>query len=244
MLFLTASVFFLLIVEDERVKRFLYVSVALIILVNICNYYKMKNYKRFAFQFEAQPDTKVMVWVEKPLKLCDTIFDSERYSNIQYVDHSGVVTIYLDYDSVNNVSDDQYIYYRYIMNNNKMSIIHKVPLNPKVPASSSEPEKLPTPSLPKKPFNTELKTMEKIDNLTVRRTKDITNLDTVIEEDSSDLDSIPDNELDKFFTISKNFNFTKPLEAILDDRSFAISKDHGVEYENVCDMEMKLAKFE
>jgi hypothetical protein len=102
-----------------------------------------------------------------------------------------------------------------------MSKVHKVPLFTVEEAPmSQEPQKLPIIH-PKKIFDKELKTMEKIDKLTVRRSRDIT-LEPIDEEDSSDLDSVPDDDLDKYFKITKEVNFTRPLEAILNDRNFNI----------------------
>ena len=249
MLFLLASLVLLGTIKDDSIKRFLLVCIGLTILVKICKYCQHRKGNNLKFQFNAETNTKIIVWVNKPLKLRNTIMDSEKYSDIIYVDRTGKVIVYIDIQDVD--LKNQFVYYRYIMNDNKMSIVHKLPLLSEAPASapasapvSAEPKKLPMKPSSSKLFAAELNTMKKIDDLIVRRTKDITKLESIVEEDSSDLDSIPDDELDKFFKTSVDVKqFTKPLEAILDDRSFAIKTDHGKTYENVCDLDEKLAKF-
>lgn len=255
MLFLLASLVLVTTIQDDSLRRFLFVCVILSILVKICKICQAKKANCIDFQFVAEPNTKIIVWVNKPLKLYTTILNSGKYSDIIYVNDTGNVTVNV-IDDKNINSANSFVYYRYIMNGNKLSIIHKLPFmhtapssvtppsSSMAPPSSREPEKLPLKTPSKKPFASELTTIKKIEDLTLRRTKDITKLESIVEEDSSDLDSIPDDELDKYFKTSDNLKqFTKPLEAILDDRSFAIKTDHGKTYENVYDLDEKLAKF-
>lgn len=242
MLFLFILGILIITTHDNSLRKFLAVCVILTLFVKIYKIYKSNIPKCVNFQFNVEPNTKIIIWVDKPLKLYNTILNSGKCSDIIHVNKTGKVNVKIIDDNYLYTSNN-FVYYRYIMNNNKLSIVNKLPFmhitpSSKPPSYSTESEykKLSLKTKDNKPFSSEISMMENIEKLVHRRTKDITKLESIIEEDSSDLYSVSDDNLNKYYETSDNLKpFTRPLEAILNDRTFSIKTNHGKTHENVCD---------
>jgi len=265
LLFIFAALFACRI-PDKNVRVFIYSCLIITVILNTYKYISDLHQNNVICTIHVIPNTRVIVWTDAPLKIYNTIFDSPIYSTILSSDSNGKVTFEIEKSSiklVDNISKET-IYYRYLMNNNKLSNINKTYIN-NVCKSYANDVSAPAPTPTPTSTSTSDKSLtnhkvifaptqtignnidEKIDNLTIRRLK-IIKLDPVLEENTEDLLDYETSDskstfLDKIYDNSSTQTFNRPLEAILDDRAFGTKINHKKLYENDLNMYGNLAKF-
>jgi hypothetical protein len=172
----------------------------------------------------------ISIWGNKILNIPDKIFISDKNGNVTFpIDKKA-------YSSVEDIYEEQ-IFYHYkddgkkkLLRTHHTFIIGKHVDAPTPIATTFLADKEPIivkTTAPIKSIDQHIGnvTDDKLSDLTIRRVKI---LDTVLEENTEDL-----NDSESYnMPLINNKQFSRPLEAILDDRFFGTKINHDIVYEN------------
>lgn len=248
-------------IPKTRVRNFIYSSIFIYILLHLYDYLTYDDSVKC--RLNVNPNSSIVMWTEGPIM---TDFDDNTNnicSKISVSDDNGSIFYY-----VNTVKEK--IYYRYIIDDittsniftkniikhddDDMIVVKYETIDSQVnelapssmPIEEDEEEEEEAPSSMPQELKSSLAnvTNEKIEKRTIRRIKPVISLEPVAEERSEDLYDEEDyiNNIHN----SKNIDmkqYSKPVEAILDDRVMSKHMIKGIVYENDPDLYYKLKKY-
>lgn len=248
-------------IPNVHIRNFIYSTIFIYILLQLYDYLTRSN--SIKCRLNVNPNSSVVMWTNGPIMVDFDDATDNVCSKISVSDNNGSIFYY-----VNTINEN--IYYRYIIDDITTSSIYKKNIvehddNDMIivehESIDSNVDGLPPASMPveeeiidlnnsvsKEPKSSLANvTNEKIENKTLRRVKPVIALEPVTEERSEDLiDDLSEEKYIENIHNSKNIDmkqYTKPVEAILNDRVMSKHMIKGIVYENDPDMYYKYKKY-